>query len=75
MLSMIVYSHKEHTTQGVATMATKAHEVITDRILAALEQGTIPWRKPWALPAGTYPQSVAGHRYSGINAVLLGPGR
>jgi len=25
----------------------KAFEVITDRILAALDEGTIPWRKPW----------------------------
>ena len=53
-------------------MTSKAHEAITARILEALEAGTVPWRKPWHLPAGAYPQSVAGHRYNGINALLLG---
>ena len=51
---------------------TRAYEVIADRIIAALDGGTVPWRKPWSLPAGIRPQSVAGHAYSGVNAVVLG---
>ena len=51
---------------------TKAYEVITARILDALDKGEVPWRKPWSLPAGMKPQSVTGHPYRGINALLLG---
>lgn len=51
---------------------SKAYDLITERILAALEGGEVPWRKPWSLPAGMSPQSVTGHAYSGINAILLG---
>jgi antirestriction protein ArdC len=50
----------------------KAYEVITARILDALDKGIVPWRKPWSLPAGMRPQSVTGHPYSGINALVLG---
>jgi antirestriction protein ArdC len=49
----------------------RAYDVITERILAALEEGMVPWRKPWKLPAGVMPQSVDGHVYRGINALML----
>ncbi len=26
----------------------KAYQVITDRVVQLLEQGTVPWRKPWS---------------------------
>ena len=52
--------------------STKAYEVIADRIIAALDGGTIPWRKPWGISAGTRPQNVAGRPYSGVNAPILG---
>jgi len=26
---------------------TDAYQAITDRIIAKLEEGTIPWKKPW----------------------------
>ena len=44
-------------------------EIITDKILAALDSGTVPWRKPWT--AGI-PRNVTNRPYHGINAVLLG---
>ena len=50
----------------------KPYAVITTRILDALESGDVPWRKPWSLPAGMRPQSVTGHAYRGINALVLG---
>jgi len=28
-------------------MSDKIYSMITDKILALLESGTIPWRKPW----------------------------
>ncbi len=48
---------------------------VTDRIMAALETGTAPWRKPWnsdvAAPSGPV-NAVSSHRYRGINVLLLG---
>ena len=47
----------------------KAFEVITDRILAALDEGTIPWRKPWK--CGGAPRNlVTGKPYRGLNVFL-----
>lgn len=51
---------------------SKAYEVITARILEALDEGIVPWRKPWSLPVGLKPQSITGHTYRGINAIVLG---
>jgi antirestriction protein ArdC len=45
------------------------HVEITNRILAELEKGTVPWVKPWAVPS---PYNAATqHRYSGVNVLLL----
>jgi antirestriction protein ArdC len=53
--------------------AQKAYQVITDRIVAALENDTVPWRKPWSLAPGQRPQNANSKRpYSGINALVLG---
>ena len=52
---------------------TKAYEIVTDRILSALEQNIVPWRKPWSLNPGFKPQNAISHRpYSGINTIILG---
>ena len=49
----------------------KVYEVITDRILAALDEGTIPWRKPWK--CGGAPRNLAtGKVYRGLNILLTG---
>ena len=50
---------------------------ITDQVVAALEAGTVPWRRPWDQDkAGAGPLSprnaVTGRRYHGINVLLLG---
>jgi antirestriction protein ArdC len=45
-------------------------DVINDRILAKLDEGVVPWRKPWNGPASA-PRSVDGRTYSGINAFFL----
>jgi antirestriction protein ArdC len=50
---------------------TKAdvYQSVTRQIIAELEQGTVPWRKPWV---GGYPVNVDhGRRYRGINTFLL----
>ncbi len=49
---------------------SSVYDIVTDRILEALEAGTVPWRKPWQ---SGIPQNAVSHRpYSGINAFLLG---
>jgi len=47
------------------------YQQVTDRIVASLEAGTVPWRKPWRT-AGGMPRSMStGRRYQGVNVMLL----
>jgi antirestriction protein ArdC len=49
----------------------KPYQVITDRILALLDQGTVPWQQPWE-PATGLPRNLFSRRpYRGINVWLL----
>ena len=42
---------------------------ITDKMVAALEEGKIPWEKPWR--QGERPMNgLSGHRYQGINRFM-----
>ena len=53
-------------------MSFNIYEAVTDRILAQLEAGTIPWRKPWT---GSAPINYITRKpYRGINAMLLDDG-
>lgn len=57
----------------MATTAAKfdAHQVITDRLIALMEQGVAPWRREWDAAAGL-PKSIStGKAYRGINPFLL----
>lgn len=45
------------------------YEVITNAILSKLDQGVIPWRRPWYAPAARNWKS--GKLYNGINSLLL----
>jgi antirestriction protein ArdC len=48
------------------------YQVITDKIVAALEAGTVPWRKPWKSVGGFGPTSLStGNEYRGINHLML----
>jgi antirestriction protein ArdC len=48
------------------------HTIVTGRMIAALQRGTVPWRKPWQ-PATGQPRSMStGHPYRGVNVFLLG---
>jgi len=49
------------------------YEVITDRIIDRLEQGTVPWHQPWS--AERPKNLVSKKEYRGINVFLLGAGR
>lgn len=47
------------------------YQEVTDQIVAALEAGRVPWRRPWNVDVGQ-PRSIDGRPYRGINALLLG---
>ncbi len=62
-----------------ATAATEKEEKrfdlyqsVTDAILAHLEKGTVPWRRPWDNRVGRPVNLASGHAYQGINVLLLG---
>lgn len=52
-------------------MNTYAYERITERIVALLEQGTVPWHKPWQAKTGWPRNYVSQKQYRGINVFLL----
>ncbi|MBX9495296.1 DUF1738 domain-containing protein [Yersinia enterocolitica] len=74
------------TTKQTRKKAASRHQdkvdlfqVVTNRIIVALEKGTPPWRKPWRTVAGGrsvsmsgFPvNAITGRAYSGINVLLL----
>jgi len=45
---------------------------VTDRMIEALERGTVPWSRPWTSAAGLMPTSATtGKPYRGVNVWLL----
>lgn len=51
------------------------YSLVTDKIISALEAGTVPWQKPWAA-AGGMPRNLASRRpYRGMNVLLLSLGQ
>lgn len=59
------------TATGEAYVRKDVQQVVTDRIILALEGGIIPWKKGWS--AYGMPRNYAtGKAYQGINAFLLG---
>ena len=50
---------------------TDVYQIVTDRIIAQMENGVIPWHKPWCgVAEGAY-NRVTGRRYSLLNQFLL----
>lgn len=52
-------------------MAFDIHQEITNRIIAEIETGTIPWKKPWIARGGAVSYKT-GKPYSLLNQMLLG---
>ena len=46
-------------------------KIITDRMVAEMEQGIIPWQKPW-MASGAAISHTTGKAYSLLNQMLLG---
>ncbi len=59
----------------VQTPKPNLYQTVTDRILASLKAGIIPWEKPWNSPRWTgnaFPRNfLTGKPYRGINVFLL----
>jgi len=49
----------------------KSIEIVVDRILELMEQGQIPWARPWRGDAHAPRNAVSNRSYSGVNAMLL----
>lgn len=47
------------------------YEIVRDRIIAQLDAGVVPWRKPWQAAISTPMNAVSKRPYSGINLFLL----
>jgi antirestriction protein ArdC len=51
-------------------MKKNVYQIITDQVLELLEQGTVPWHKPWS--GGGVPTNLVSKKpYRGINPFLL----
>lgn len=62
---------------NMATNKTDVYQIVTDRILAELDKGVIPWKKPWIAPNVSSRRACAysratGKPYSLLNQMLLG---
>ena len=52
-------------------MGVNVYQIVTDRIIAELENGVIPWEKPWTgVRSGAYSRAT-GRPYSVLNQLLL----
>ena len=48
------------------------YQIITDKLIAKLEEGVAPWRKPWKAGEAGAPKNLkSGKAYRGINVFLL----
>jgi antirestriction protein ArdC len=71
-------NHREEAPMNkkvAATTKPSVYQVVTDRIIASLKTGVIPWEKPWQSPhfsGGPFPRNFrTGKPYRGINIMLL----
>lgn len=68
-------NHKRTTQPRADIPARDIYQEVTDRIVAVLEKGTAPWKRPWrsAEGAGTgFPvNALTGNAYQGMNVLLL----
>ena len=64
-------SRRQSNRSNSQRRGVTVYDVITDRILAQLEAGTVPWTKPWSGEAGMPRNLVSGKAYRGVNVFML----
>lgn len=47
------------------------YTMVTEKVINALETGTVPWRKPWTATTSMPRNGVSGKRYRGVNVLML----
>lgn len=48
----------------------KVYEIVTEKILAQLEKGNVPWRRPWRMNEQSCANLISKKEYNGINRLL-----
>ena len=66
----------EHRAARKSGPRTNLYDDITDKIIAELEDGRLPWVQPWGTAAAQAPVAMprnasTGRQYSGINVLIL----
>ena len=66
----------EHRAARKSGPRTNLYDDITDKIIAELEDGRLPWVQPWGTAAAQAPLAMpcnasTGRQYSGINVLIL----
>ena len=51
-------------------MSEKVNKIVTERIIELLEQGKVPWVKPWKSRGERPKNAISGKPYRGINALI-----
>ena len=60
-----------HRSGGSDRPKVTVYERVTERITQLLEQGTVPWQKPWNAHVGPPRNGVSGRYYRGLNVFML----
>jgi len=70
-MSSTLVSSAPATSAHLGSPHVSAYEQITNRIIALLEAGTVPWQKPWKVMTGMPRNLVSKRPYRGINLLML----
>ncbi len=67
---------REHRAARKSGTRTNLYDDITDKIIAELEEGRLPWVQPWGTAAAKAPlampkNAATSRQYSGINVLIL----
>ena len=69
MTSTTLPKHQQSPPNGAK--GSNVYQIVTDQILKLLEQGNVPWHRPWRQVIGDAPMNVRGTAYRGANYFLL----
>jgi antirestriction protein ArdC len=64
-------SHPEQVSGQGTAKHNAVYDIITERVIALLEQGTVPWQKPFNVKRGFPRNLVSKKPYRGVNVFLL----
>lgn len=54
-------------------MSSAVNKIVTEKLISIMEQGKVPWVKPWSSRAGRPKNGMSGKSYRGINALICSP--